>query len=391
RATVLAKRDEPGDVEAAIEALERVLGGARGDQRLLARLHARAGRVATAIDLLTSLTDSALATIADHEAFLAFWQEELLSDDDSAFDSRAAASYDALLAIEGGAPAWLRWKLRELATRTETTVAERIEILTQAAESVTSNEPAGVAPLLRVALEEGATDAVFSYVESRGVGDSSAVVALAYALLGDKPFELNLGQQQRLQALVARFDDDADVTQAIGDYYLLSGAYEQACSAYENALQQDPNRLLAHNNLAIAYAERTGMAAEATAAISKATELEPGSPELLDTQAWLLLAEGNHPAAIAKLTSIGETRSTASSELHLAIALEEAGRVDESVTHLHRAIALGATQQAMLPREVAYVDRAKASVIDRERSAKTSVAMRPVLVENSTLPVSGGR
>lgn len=395
RATVLAKRDDPGDVEAAITGLERVLGGARSDQRLLARLHVRADRVATAIDLLTSLTDSSAANVADHEAFLEFWQERLLSAEDPAFNSRAATSYAALRATRPGRPAWLRWKLRELEARNESAPStnERVKLVAEAVGLVEESSPGALAPVFRVALEEQSIDAAFAYAEAARADDSrsSAAVALCYALVGDRPLSLDHRQQQRLKAFVERAPDDADLAQAAGDYYLVAGDYVLACEAYTTAIERDPERTLAYNNLAIAYGERPGQADEATAAIDKALAIEPDSPDLLDTQAWLLLAAGNEEGAIERLTSISGLAPTASSELHLSMALDAAGRTVESVMHLHRAIALGVTRQALLPREAAYVDRVKAEVIEREQSALTSVAMRPAMVEVSTSPNAGGQ
>lgn len=395
RALVLSQRDGPGDVETAIADLERVLGGARSDQLLLAQLHARADRVATAIDLLTTLVDSSSATVADHEAFLKFWQERLLSTEDSAFNRRAAASYAALRADRQGRPAWLRWKLRELTARTRATSAdeERIALIAEAINLVDQDDPATLAPLLRAAFEEQAIEAAFAYAASAGseASRSTTMVATCYALVGSRPIELDARQQEQLTSLVESFPDNADVAQAAGDYYLVSGSDALACEAYKRAIDQEADRVLAYNNLAIARGEQQGQTVQANAAINEALAIESDSPNLLDTKAWLLIAEGNSQAAIERLTSIGVDVSTASSELHLSMAFDATGQIEEAILHLHRAIALGVSRQALLPRERAYLARMKAQVIERERAALTTVAMRPTSIASTTAPTEGSR
>jgi putative PEP-CTERM system TPR-repeat lipoprotein len=113
------------------------------------------------------------------------------------------------------------------------------------------------------------------------------------------------GVKDPAQPLVARVErSPADVTLRLllANYYLAAGENAAATVHYRRILESQPANALALNNLAwLLFEARTGTLDEAIGLARRARQIEPQSPQVLDTLGWLLHNAGKGPEAVEVL------------------------------------------------------------------------------------------
>lgn len=387
RSELLRRRSRPGDRKTAIELLTGGLGASRAERLLLAKLYDETGAASSAADRLIDLIDSDDARFNEQTAFVEFWQRRFSEEEDPAFGRRVGAAYHAIAASPGGAPVWLRWKLRELRRQEQPLETDQATpLLVRSVELGAYRSAKGFASPLRVALEEGAEDAALRVAERppESITSDAALTGLLQAMVRGEPWRLKGENQVRLERLIAEHRDAAEVRQAEGELHLLSGRYDQACAAFEAAVEADPDRPLAYNNLALAWVERNGAAEPATRWLGEAVARGGELAEFEDSRAWIVLRTGDVAEALASLESLAGRTTEPSVRLHLAMALHATGRSQEASDELLSAIALGIERQPLLPREREFLDRIKGEIVASEADPTGPVAGIRTVSSNAT-------
>lgn len=347
------------DTEGAIELIENRLDLSRADRLLLSKLYEQGGRLSTSLTLLESLTDRPDALAEEHEAFLAFWQRHFLEENNPVFNRRAQAAYRFLVADPGRLEVWLKWKYREArlsAGEENVSVEKGRALLAEAMQHAGVADRSLYVALLKTLIQEDALQLAVASAEAppEGLTLADAVIALGSALTestGAQPLDSEL--KTRISSLLESCPEEADAWRSIGDYYLIAGEAEEACTLYEHARGLNPEEAAIANNLAIAWAGRDGGRRPALAALADAESL--GSPpyDLADTRAWIELLTGDPVVALEQLGTIEERRLriTGVYKLHQAMALSRSNQDDEAHRLLNEAISLGVESQPLLPAE----------------------------------------
>ncbi|MCB1800630.1 MAG: PEP-CTERM system TPR-repeat protein PrsT [Gammaproteobacteria bacterium] len=133
-------------------------------------------------------------------------------------------------------------------------------------------------------------------------------------------------------------EPDARVMGVLADHYARIGEVEVAVELYRAVIALDPFNVSAFNNLAVAVMQIDGE--EALRAATRAHELAPQNPAVLDTLGWTQVQLGNLETGLARLRE-ALTRNDRVPEIHyhLAVALEEFGNRDAAYRALRRALA----------------------------------------------------
>lgn len=179
-------------------------------------------------------------------------------------------------------------------------------------------------------------DALKHYRHAASIEDSPQLALSVYkaSLNGDR----DLQALAELAAWHDAHEPDVRVMGALADHYARLGEIDAAVALYRAVIALDPFNVSAFNNLAVVVMQVDGE--EALRAATRAHELAPQSPAVLDTLGWIQVQLGNLETGLARLRE-ALTRNDRVPEIHyhLAVALEEFGSRDAAYRALRRALA----------------------------------------------------
>jgi Flp pilus assembly protein TadD len=148
---------------------------------------------------------------------------------------------------------------------------------------------------------------------------------------------------KRLTEWLAETPDDGRALNQLASYHSAMGADDDAAAAYERLLALYPDNAVTLNNLAWHY--RSTDIRRALDYVDRALAKAPGSPNILDTKAMILLEAGRREAA---LRSIDEALSKAADNplflVHRAVILAAMGRSSEARAIVNDLPATGTVQ-----------------------------------------------
>lgn len=202
------------------------------------------------------------------------------------------------------------------------------------------NVPRGVPGAAVVQMS--AADAVATSVQVLTVRDST--------LKGEASIHLRLAELYRNKqdhaAAVQEWQKTSDLLPKTG-WILGNLAMEQdavsqpeaAIKSYRESLAVDGDNATALNNLAFLLAEHGGDLFEALRLARRAGNLMPGSPDILDTQGWIALKQGNLDDAVGTFLRI-VLRQPGRPEFrrHLAMAMTQRGVHSPAIDELVKAL-----------------------------------------------------
>ncbi len=148
---------------------------------------------------------------------------------------------------------------------------------------------------------------------------------------------IELGQSARSQC---RPEDVVLLSQIafdIGQFMVMAGEYRSAAESFEESITLNPDQPLALNNAAYIYAEHLGEPQKAIPYASRALELRPDDPYILDTLGWAQFRAGSLKEAEDSLRRAVELAPSADNNLHLATVLARTDQPRKAEIYLRRA------------------------------------------------------
>ncbi len=368
RATLLVRRGGPGDVDAAIDVLQKSLSQSREDKLMLARVYEKAGRIAPAIEVYEQLIRAPDAQAPEIVEFIRFWQDHFLasakSEAAAQFAGEARQAYERLGNLPGQLPERARWQLRALRVRNPSAPLADDAVLAVVSQ-VTDSDAAkrlGEAEakqnfqgMLLVLLQEGCDGPAIKLASAppKGTTAEEAAVFLSHSFVAvPSGQQISPSRKQALENMLTTFSDKPQIIQAVGDCAFMNADYQLAIQAYERVLAIDPKYPMTRNNMALALAEIPGKMAEARQNMTAALADDPQSLDLLDTQASIEIIDQKPAAAIAILEKIvAAAPENSVPRLHLASAYDQANKPDLASNNLLASAALGIQRQILSPRD----------------------------------------
>jgi uncharacterized protein (TIGR03790 family) len=139
------------------------------------------------------------------------------------------------------------------------------------------------------------------------------------------------GAREAYEQALALDDGLTDVWRVLASVYEQAEDHDQADVVYRKLLQRDPNDSMALNNLAYSLAVRHRNPTEALPMAERADLIAPRSAVIYDTLGWIKHLLGDH-AEGARLLALAAQALPANVDvqLHAAVALAAAGRLDEA-------------------------------------------------------------
>ena len=169
----------------------------------------------------------------------------------------------------------------------------------------------------------------------------SAYFLIANAYIAQNKIDQAIDEYQKI---VEKTPSDPAAYTILGILNNQKQLYAKANQHYESALKINPSFVAAANNLAWNYAEYGGNLDLALPLAEKAREMNPDSPEILDTLGWIYYKRGLFDNAVALLKDSSAKLKNRDPVVlyHLSMAYHRSGRKVEARDTLNKALALNA-------------------------------------------------
>jgi tetratricopeptide (TPR) repeat protein len=131
----------------------------------------------------------------------------------------------------------------------------------------------------------------------------------------------------------------------VGRLYLARGDPAKAATAYRKAAGLRPTLAAAHTGLAWAYADRKSTLGKAQKEVDQALKLDPEDPGARAASGWVLYRRGSTADGAAALEALAAgDKPSPDASYCLGLIAREAGKRDEALVWLRRAVAAGRSQ-----------------------------------------------
>jgi predicted Zn-dependent protease len=172
----------------------------------------------------------------------------------------------------------------------------------------------------------------------------AARAGIAEAVLKQQQLELDRGDpgaaKQTLEAWLDDHPNDVEAQLAFANALLVNGENAAAIEHYRRMESQQPGNVVVLNNLAWLYYEARDPRAEEIARRAKAAA--PDSSAVNDTLGWILVNADKVSDAIPLLESAALAEEASGSiQYHLAVSYEKAGRLQDALRTVDRALRQG--------------------------------------------------
>ncbi len=179
------------------------------------------------------------------------------------------------------------------------------------------------------------TDAAAAYAKglAKSQNNAAAVVKLAEATA-------RFDQEKAVHTLsdwLAKYPDQAAVRFVLGGMLIAMKRYDDAIAEHEIIVKEQPDNAAAANNLAWLYQRKHDSRALPLA--ERAYKMAPNSADLADTLGWILVQQGQNDRGLDLLSKVAKVNGVPPEvKYHLAVALKNAGRVDDARQNLEQAL-----------------------------------------------------
>jgi tetratricopeptide (TPR) repeat protein len=149
------------------------------------------------------------------------------------------------------------------------------------------------------------------------------------------------GAVEAFNASIKIKPDLLDAHRGLGQAYQEMGQVDKAVESYRRALAINEKDVASLNNLAWVLAELRKKPDEALPLATKAEQLAPGSPEVLDTLGWIQYRRGAYDDAAKSLSrALERAAGNGTIQYHLGMTYARLGRKADAVSALRRAAQL---------------------------------------------------
>jgi tetratricopeptide (TPR) repeat protein len=220
-------------------------------------------------------------------------------------------------------------------------------------EAAQSGKPGDALALAVYLARTGRTDEAVRLCTQAVKDGTPEAVAVAVTQIAYTPSvsEDQLGQLEAcLKECLAAKPDSLQLRGIAAAFQTRRGRYAEAEASYRRILEKAPSASLL-NNLAYVLTLQEGKAGEALKVLQKAVTLAGTNAELLDTRGTLYLHTRRNDEALRDLRAAVAQEPTAVRRLHLAQALQRAGRRADAVQALARVAAADLDRSLVLPGE----------------------------------------
>ncbi|MGE3638844.1 MAG: exosortase [Pirellulales bacterium] len=367
-ARLLAGRNEPHDIDKAIDLAEDLETRSVEDRLLLAELYGKSGRTAAAYGILDELVSTQSVQSDELVAFLKFWKEHFQPD--NRFTNRAHEVLVRLGQLPKGLPEQLRWEIRFARSSPQRSAESNVDTILRevcrnsVAMQAWKNDQTSQSlmyDILGVLLDEGCIEEALALCRRppEGISQSISARLLANAIIlrgADDGAEVE-ACDTLLDEVVAVNPTDLSLLQDAADLSSIVGNNKRAADLYERLLAIDPNHQDAQNNFASLLCADPLKRAVALQTIQRALAMYPGTASLLNTEGEILVHLGRATEALKTLSLAAESaEADPAVYLHMAMAQDELGRVADAEESLVIASGLGLSERPL-------------SVTDREAAA----------------------
>jgi tetratricopeptide (TPR) repeat protein len=227
----------------------------------------------------------------------------------------------------------------------------------RAADEAKAAQPAAALPLAAYLGRRGRTaDALALIDEARAKvpAPTWGQVAVAVLYAAKTPSADDLGRVAGWLEAAAKAADGparAFVNQLLASVRNLQGDYPGAADLYQRAIAANDKDVIALNNLAYLKSAKDGQHDEALKLVGRARRLAGPLPDLVDTEAMILLQMGKPEEAVSRLKVVAAEAPSPTAYFHLAQAELAAGRRPEAAVAWRQAVQLGLSEAELHPLE----------------------------------------
>lgn len=153
---------------------------------------------------------------------------------------------------------------------------------------------------------------------------------------------------KRMQALDQRMPDTVNVKYELAMLHERADQLRETERLLRQVMALDPGHAHAHNALGYSLADRNRRLPEALALITRALEISPQDPFILDSMGWVKFRMGQYKEAVEYLQRAYEKRPDAEISAHLGEALWKMGQQSEARKVWQEGVAKDPTNTALL-------------------------------------------
>ena len=211
-------------------------------------------------------------------------------------------------------------------------------------DALAANDKDPQVRLLAARFENTVGDSAAAERHLRAAIELDAAFLEAYAMLGRQYMRQNKLEEARVEfeQLAGRASNAVGAKTMVAVIYDIQGRAEESIKAYEAIVASTSRAPVAANNLAWRYAEKNEQLDRALELAQSAKAQLPEQAEVDDTIGWIYYKKNMPLAAIQPLeNSVKRDPGNAMYHSHLGLAYAKAGRVDEAIRALQRALTLG--------------------------------------------------
>ncbi|MBX9580356.1 MAG: tetratricopeptide repeat protein [Gemmataceae bacterium] len=380
RATILALQKDRASKEAAAKLLEEALTALDPpDLFLLAQLQQALGNrngVRVAMAALLSKADSA-------PVYLGWYAAWLLKNGDP---DAAAPLVEKLAGLRPDAPQTAELQARLFVARRKPDEARKVlaaqvekpgasaaayarlaedlglyddaeRLYRRAADQAKAAQPAATLPLAAFLGRRGRVGEALAQVEEARAKVPATIwgpVAVGVLYAAKSPPAAELGRVVGWLEEATKTADGptrAALNQLQASVRNLQGDYPAAAELYQRAIAANDRDVIALNNLAYLRSVNDKQHEEALKLVGRARRWAGSHPDVVDTEAMILLQMGKPEEAVARLKGVAAEAPSASAYFHLAQAELAAGRRPEAVSAWRQAVQLGLSEAELHPLE----------------------------------------
>ena len=153
---------------------------------------------------------------------------------------------------------------------------------------------------------------------------------------------------KRLEAANVRLPDNIEIKYELGMLYERNQRLNDTERLLREVIALDPGHAHSYNALGYSFADRNQRLPEALKLITRALEISPNDPFIMDSMGWIKFRLGDYAAAVQYLEKAYRVRPEADIAAHLGEVLWVAGQPDAAKEYLKKGLEKEADNATLL-------------------------------------------